>query len=132
LFLLFLLSYTLSYVIYTLSLHDALPIFNRSHALDDIAEIGRMMGFAPDNACDEAAVDACIAGISALLKTIGIPSSLAEIGVAESDLPFVAEQALGANRLIKNNPRPVDRAGMDLLVAAAFAGDLTMLNVTAK
>src|SRR5690606_41798261 len=85
LFLLFLLSYTLSYVIYTLSLHDALPIFNRSHALDDIAEIGRMMGFAPDNACDEAAVDACIAGISALLKTIGIPSSLAEIGVADRD-----------------------------------------------
>lgn len=106
--------------------------FNRSHALDDIAEIGRMMGFAPDNACDEAAVDACIAGISALLKTIGIPSSLAEIGVTEKDLPFIAEQALGANRLIKNNPRPVDRAGMDLLVEAAFTGDLNLLNATAK
>lgn len=106
--------------------------FNRSHALADIAEIGRMMGFAGDAASDDAACDACITGIAALLETIGIPSSLAEIGVKGEDLPWIAEQALGANRLIKNNPRPVDRAGMDLLVAAAFAGDRTMLNDAAK
>lgn len=106
--------------------------FNRGHALADIAEIGRMMGFAEAEDTDARAADACIAGVAALLETIGIPSTLAEIGVKAEDLPWIAEQSLGANRLIKNNPRPVDRAGMDLLVAAAFAGDRSMLEINPK
>lgn len=101
--------------------------FNRSHALADIAEIGRVLGFAARGDDDMVSADRCIAGIVKLLSTISVPSTLAEIGVKSQDLPWIAEQALAANRLIKNNPRPIDRAGMDLLIAAAFAGDLAML-----
>ena len=101
--------------------------FNRSHALADIATIGRVLGFAIRDDDDNVAADRCIAGISDLLETISVPGSLAEIGVKPEDLPWIAEQALAANRLIKNNPRPIDRAGMDLLITAAFAGDLAML-----
>ncbi len=100
--------------------------FNRNHALAEIATIARLMGFASDEA-DEEAADLCISGTQQLLAGIGIPLNMAEIGIKAEDLPWIAEQALGANRLIKNNPRPVDRAGMDLLVAAAFSGDLAML-----
>lgn len=101
--------------------------FNRDHALDEIAQIARILGFADQDTGNAQAADLCIAGIEALLAGIGIPRTLAEIGVKSDDLGWIAEQALAANRLIKNNPRPVDRAGMDLLVAAAFAGELSML-----
>lgn len=106
--------------------------FNRVHALADISTIGRAMGFAETGDDDTAAADRCIAGITDLLSTIAVPKTLAEIGVKSDDLPWIAEQALAANRLIKNNPRPVDRAGMDLLIAAAFAGDLSMLTTNTK
>jgi alcohol dehydrogenase class IV len=101
--------------------------FNRSHALADIAETGRILGFAAKGDDDSVSADRCIAGIVKLLSTISVPATLAEIGVKSEDLPWIAEQAMAANRLIKNNPRPIDRAGMDLLIAAAFAGDLAML-----
>lgn len=106
--------------------------FNRNHALADIAAIGRLLGFAEAGSDDASAADACIRGIADLLVTIAVPKSLAEIGVKSEELPWIAEQALAANRLIKNNPRPVDRAGMDLLIAAAFAGDLSMLTTNTK
>lgn len=106
--------------------------FNRDHALADIAAIGRLLGFAEAESEDASAADACIAGIAALLATIAVPRTLAEIGVKSEELPWIAEQALAANRLIKNNPRPVDRAGMDVLIAAAFAGDLSMLTPNTK
>ena len=99
--------------------------FNRHHIADEIVEVGRLMGLI---AGGQASVDATIEGIALLLTQIGIPASLAEIGVGADDLPWIAEQALGANRLIKNNPRPVDRAGMDELIAAAFSGDRRSLS----
>jgi alcohol dehydrogenase len=102
--------------------------FNRSHALADIAEVGRVLGFATKNDDDTVAADRCIAGVVDLLKKISVPGTLSEIGVKSEDIPWIAEQALAANRLIKNNPRPIDRAGMDLLVTAAFTGDFAMLN----
>jgi alcohol dehydrogenase len=97
--------------------------FNRAHATAEIAEVGRLMGLVARGTDDEEAADTAIKGIAALLADIGIPGTLAEIGIEEKDLPWIAEQAMAASRLIKNNPRPVDRAGMDQLVAAAFSGD---------
>lgn len=101
--------------------------FNRHHVAAEIATVGRLMALTSDSD-DETAADAAIDGITKLLAAIGIPATLAEIGIEAEDLPWIAEQALGANRLIKNNPRPVDRAGMDKLVAAAFSGDRKSLS----
>lgn len=97
--------------------------FNRNHALAEIAAIGRILGYAPADAPDDAAADRCIEGIAELFRQIEIPRTLADIGVEAKDLDWIAEQALATNRLIKNNPRPVDRVGMDILVRAAFSGD---------
>ncbi|HWV20406.1 MAG TPA: iron-containing alcohol dehydrogenase [Devosia sp.] len=77
---------------------------------------------------EESALDATIEGIANLLGTIGISTKLAQMGIEAKDLPWIAEQALAASRLIKNNPRPVDRAGMDRLLAAAFLGDRQSLS----
>ncbi|GHA18977.1 alcohol dehydrogenase [Devosia pacifica] len=97
--------------------------FNRRYVAEEIATVGQLMGFANPNDQTDAAVDRAIDGIAAVIAEIGIPTSLEEIGIESKNLPWIAEQALGAHRLIKNNPRPVDRAGMDQLVAAAFSGE---------
>jgi alcohol dehydrogenase len=44
--------------------------------------------------------------------------------LAEDRLDWTAEQALGIDRLIKNNPRPFDLPGMKRLIRAAYDGDL--------
>ena len=43
--------------------------------------------------------------------------------MTEDQLRLSAEQAMGAARLIKNNPRPLDPGLMAALVSAAFHGD---------
>ena len=58
-----------------------------------------------------------------LLAEIGIPSSLAEIGVERADLPRFAEMASGVTRLIQNHPGPTDVASLTALLEAAWSGD---------
>ena len=102
--------------------------FNRDYIADEIVDIGHLMDLVSADARGADKVETTIKGIADLFRSIGIPTTLADIGIQAKDLPWIAEQALGANRLIKNNPRPVDRAGMDQLVAAAFSGDRKSLS----
>lgn len=70
---------------------------------------------------------AVIPAISALFARIGIPPTLAELGLAEDQLDWVAEQSCGIERLIQNNPRAIDRNDMRKLVGAAFSGSPQLL-----
>jgi alcohol dehydrogenase len=54
---------------------------------------------------------------------IGLPASLAEIGVAQSDLRGMAEASVGIKRLIDNNPRPLDADSLEAILDAAWHGD---------
>jgi alcohol dehydrogenase class IV len=71
--------------------------------------------------------DAVIPAVADLLSRIGIPATLAELGLAEDRLDWVAEQSCGIARLIQNNPRPLPESDMRRLVAAAFSGDRALL-----
>ena len=70
---------------------------------------------------------AVIPAISALFERIGIPSTLASLGLAKERLDWVAEQSCGIERLIQNNPRPLDRHDMRKLLDAAFLGDVSLI-----
>ena len=59
-------------------------------------------------------------GVWDLAKASGIPTSLAQLGLAESDLAEAAERCTAE---ITQNPIPVDRSTFDRLLAAAFRGD---------
>ena len=59
-----------------------------------------------------------------LFAAIGIAPTLAKLGLAEDKLDWTAEQAIGIDRLIKNNPRPFDIEGMKTLLRAAYNGDM--------
>ena len=71
--------------------------------------------------------DQAIDRVAALLASVGIPSTLAELGLPADRLRWTAEQALGAERLVANNPRPLDVDTLEHIVRAAHAGDRAAL-----
>ncbi|UVC06639.1 iron-containing alcohol dehydrogenase [Rhizobium sp. TH2] len=99
--------------------------YNRSVSTNEMAEIGVALGLdAAGRSTDEMA-EATIREISRLFAAIGITPTLAALGLAADKLDWTAEQAIGIERLIKNNPRPFDLTAMRRLIQAAYDGDLT-------
>jgi Alcohol dehydrogenase, class IV len=45
--------------------------------------------------------------VAQLSKNCGIPQTLAEIDIPQSEVPAMAAAAMLQQRLLKNNPRPV-------------------------
>lgn len=87
----------------------------------EFARIGTALGLAPAPRPEDGA-HAAIAAITELFARVGIPATLAELGVGAADLDQVARLAQGAERLLKNNPRPLDATGLARIVRAAHAG----------
>jgi alcohol dehydrogenase len=101
--------------------------FNRPYCEPELAEIGKAMGLdLADRTLTEQAIGA-IDAVDRLFASVGIPRTIAELGVSAGQLPDVAGQAMGIGRLIKNNPRPIELETMTALVEAAFAGDRVRL-----
>lgn len=93
--------------------------WNRPAIGSELVEIATAIGLG--------SADDVIPAISALFARIGIPPTLKALGLAEDRLDWVAEQSCGIERLIQNNPRPIDRPGMTRLLQAAFTADLTLI-----
>jgi len=66
--------------------------------------------------------------VHALGRRIGIPASLAEIGIERTDVRALAEQSVGIRRLIDNNPRPLDADALEAILTAAWHGDPALLS----
>ena len=100
--------------------------FNRPARVPELAAVARAMG-APADATPEDLADQAIDQVAALLSSVGIPSTLAELGLPADRLRWTAEQAFGAERLVANNPRPLDVDTLEHIVRAAHAGDRAAL-----
>jgi alcohol dehydrogenase class IV len=61
--------------------------------------------------------------IHALGQRIGLPASLAELGIERDQLRALAEAAAGIRRLVDNSPRPLDADGLEAILEAAWHGD---------
>jgi alcohol dehydrogenase class IV len=85
--------------------------FNRPARPAEIAELSGLMG------------GDAVERVHALGLKIGLPASLAEIGVGEEDLRGMAEASIGIKRLIDNNPRPLDVDALESILEAAWHGD---------
>jgi alcohol dehydrogenase len=98
--------------------------YNRSAAMAEMAEIAIALN--ADSAAEslEERSHVAVREVSRLFAAIGIPKSLKELNLPKDRLDWTAEQAVGIERLIKNNPRPIDLDGMRRFLAAAFDGDL--------
>jgi alcohol dehydrogenase len=98
--------------------------YNRSASVAEFAEIGAALGLPTAGRSADEMADATIAEVSRLFAAIGITPTLAALGLAADQIEWTAEQAVGIQRLIKNNPRAIDLTGMRRLVQAAYDGDL--------
>lgn len=96
--------------------------YNRQARVSEMAEIGAALGVAAGN--PEKQSQGAIDAVSQLFAAIGIAPTLAGLGLASDKLDWTAEQAIGIDRLIKNNPRPIDLPAMKALLRAAYDGDL--------
>jgi alcohol dehydrogenase len=98
--------------------------FNRPNCVAAFAEIGRAIGL---SGSDEELSHRLIDEVAKLLKTIGIPVTLRELGLPEDKQDWTAESAIGAARLVNNNPRKLDVDAMKAITRAAFSGDRATL-----
>ncbi|AZO74462.1 MAG: iron-containing alcohol dehydrogenase [Mesorhizobium sp.] len=98
--------------------------YNLAAATREIAELGGALGVPRQDRNADQLADATIKEVARLFKAIGITPTLADLGLPEDKIDWTAEQALGIDRLIKNNPRPFDSAAMRRLVRAAYDGDM--------
>jgi alcohol dehydrogenase len=85
--------------------------YSRSARPDGIAELSAL-----------AAGDA-VTEIHALGLQIGLPASLAEIGVERGQLRAMAEAAAGIKRLVDNSARALDADALEAILDAAWHGD---------
>jgi alcohol dehydrogenase class IV len=69
---------------------------------------------------DEARTAALIAALENLAERVGIERRLRQVGIAESDLDRLADDAMLQTRLLGNNPREVTRADAFAIYAAAL------------
>lgn len=102
--------------------------FNRPFCTRAMAEIAGALGVTAPEASDDANARHAIDEVTALCAAIGIPKTLEKLGLKADQVEWTATNAMGASRLVKNNPRPLDVASMSLLVGAAFAGDRSGLH----
>jgi alcohol dehydrogenase len=90
--------------------------YTRDACRSELEEIAGALGVEPS-------ADAAIAEIARLAAAVGVPRTLAEIGVAEADLPEFAAQAATVTRLVANSARPLDEDGLLSILREAWSGD---------
>jgi alcohol dehydrogenase len=99
--------------------------FNLETSVAQMAEIADALNLEIGELSTEDKANAAISEVARLFQAIGITPTLAKLGLPEDRLDWTSEQAVGIERLIKNNPRTVDLSAMKGLVRAAYDGDLS-------
>ncbi|WP_102960160.1 iron-containing alcohol dehydrogenase [Mangrovicella endophytica] len=101
--------------------------FNQSHCEAELADIGEALGLERARRSVAERASAATDAVAELFAAIGIPRSIADLGVSQDQIGGIAEGAMASARLVKNNPRPLDLSSMTRLVQAAFDGDRARL-----
>jgi alcohol dehydrogenase class IV len=101
--------------------------FNAAERVEKLGEVARAMGAAGRESDPAALARAAVWAVADLLASVGIPRTVADLGVPADRLPDMARAAMNARRLVENNPRPLDEESALVLLRAAHAGDLTVL-----
>ncbi|MES2760166.1 MAG: iron-containing alcohol dehydrogenase [Pseudomonadota bacterium] len=93
--------------------------FNMPDAVEHYAEIAGIV--APHvGGSQEARAEALIAAMQQIATVTGIETTLRQVGVTESDLDRMADDAMKQTRLLGNNPRELTRADARAIYAAAL------------
>ena len=83
--------------------------FNMPKCIEKFGVIAKAMGVNTDGMTAEQAAQAAVDAVKALSIRVGIPQTLTELGIKESDIPALAAQAI-ADVCTPGNPRDVTEA----------------------
>ena len=84
--------------------------FNAPTRRLEFANIARFLGENINNLTKEEAAKRAVNAVVNLKTEIGIPTTLREIGVKSSDIPFLSQKAFEIKRLLRFNPRVVRKS----------------------
>jgi len=101
--------------------------FNRSACADDLAELAGVVGLGEASMGPAERSQLFIDAVAQLFASIGVPTTLADLGLAQGHEEDIAVGALKAERLVKNNPRALDLEAMLAIARAAFTGNRAAL-----
>lgn len=93
--------------------------FNLSHAAQHYAELAAVV-IPEATGSEEARAEALIGAMQQIAAVTGIATRLQQVGIAESDLDRLADDAMKQTRLLGNNPRDVSREHARAIYAAAL------------
>ena len=96
--------------------------WNKIACLERFRDVAEALGEKVDDATDNEAAEKAIKAMSRLCKAVRIPDSLKELGIEDSDLNGMAEDASKIDRLLKNNPRLLHKADILGIYEAAYKG----------
>lgn len=99
----------------------------RDAVRDRLATLAAVCGLDVADASEAESADAFLAWARQLNDDIGLPGSLADIGVERADLPRFAEMASGVTRLVQNHPGATDVDALTAILDAAWLGDPSRL-----
>ncbi len=93
--------------------------FNLPEASGHYAELASLVAPAASGS-DEARAEALIVAMQQIAARTGIETTLRQVGVNETDLDRLADDAMLQTRLLGNNPRTVTRSDAHAIYTAAF------------
>ncbi|MDQ0338117.1 alcohol dehydrogenase class IV [Caldalkalibacillus uzonensis] len=94
--------------------------FNAHAAKEKVRNIAQAFGLPSEGISTKEVKDRLVAALFDLLKSIGLPTKLSEIGIHKEQLPEIAKKALTIERLIRNNPRIPTQEGFEQLLTKAL------------
>ena len=97
--------------------------FNLSHAQALYAELAPLLDPAAARLPTAEAAARFVAALGATCRDVGVPASLADVGIGEGDLDRLAADAMKQTRLLVNNPREVALADARSIYAEALTGE---------
>jgi alcohol dehydrogenase class IV len=101
--------------------------FNRPRCVKALAEIARTIHVGNPGSSEEELSYLVVDAVACLLESVGIPRTLADLGLPADKQMWTAERGFAVTRLIKNNPRELDLHAMETITKAAFSGDRASL-----
>lgn len=97
--------------------------FNADVRAREFASIATALGCEPSP-------HAAVTAVRSLADDLDIPTNLQAIGVDEADLPTMATQAIGIERLIRLNPRTVTVTDLETILRDAWEGTETVARLS--
>lgn len=93
--------------------------FNLQVATTELARVAEALGAVTPTSTQTDMALAAIEYVDELIRRVGLPQKLREVGVHETALPDLARLALN-NSAVKNNPRPATEVELEAIFRAAY------------